>query len=108
MVERTLTGRSALVTGSIGGLGLVMARALAPAGASITLTGIEGADKGDPIARALAGEFGVAARYISSDVRDPRAVRDLVAEAGAIDILVNNAVVRHFAPIETFPLDKWN
>ena len=108
MVERTLTGRSALVTGSVGGLGLVIASALASAGAAITLTGIEGADKGDPIARALADEFGVAARYISADVRDAQAVRDLVAEAGAVDILVNNAVVRHFAPIEQFPLDKWN
>jgi len=108
MVEQTLTGRNALVTGSVGGLGLVMARALASAGAAITLTGIEGADKGDPVARALADEFGVAARYVSADVREPQAVRDLVAGAGVVDILVNNAVVRHFAPIEQFPLEKWN
>jgi len=108
MTERSLAGRNALVTGSIGGLGLVIARALATAGANITLTGIEGADKGDPVAKGLADETGVAVRYVRADVREAQAVRDLVAGAGSVDILVNNAVVRHFAPIEQFPLDKWN
>jgi len=108
MAERTLAGRNALVTGSVGGLGLAIAQALATAGATLTLTGVEGADKGDAIAAKLAEEAGVAVRYVSTDVRDPQAVRDLVGGAGAVDILVNNAVVRHFSPIETFPLDKWN
>jgi 3-hydroxybutyrate dehydrogenase len=108
MADGILTGRNALVTGSVDGLGLAMARTLAGAGSTIVLTGIDGQEKGDGVARALADETGVAVRYLSADLTRPDAVRALVDQAGPVDILINNAVVRHFAPIADFPLDKWN
>lgn len=106
----SLAGRTALVTGSVGGLGLAMARKLASAGAAIVLTGIEAAGDAEDRRRALADEFGVDVHYVQADLAQPEQVRALVAQAASfrpVDILVNNAVVRHFAPICDFPLDKW-
>jgi 3-hydroxybutyrate dehydrogenase len=45
-------------------------------------------------------------------MRDPQAVRGMVAKVierhGRLDILVNNAGIQHVAPVEDFPIDKWN
>ena len=108
MAERIHSGRTALVTGSVDGLGLAMARTLAGAGASVVLTGIDGQERGDGVAQALAEETGAAVRYLPADLTRPDEVRGLVDRAGPVDILINNAVVRHFAPIAEFPLEKWN
>jgi 3-hydroxybutyrate dehydrogenase len=111
MTERLLDGRTALVTGSLGGLGLAMARGLAEAGATIILSGLDPPDEGEKTRRALADECGVAVHYLQADLVRSEAVRAFVDQAGAIapvDILINNAVVRHFAPIAEFPIDRWN
>ncbi|AOH82899.1 beta-D-hydroxybutyrate dehydrogenase [Sphingomonas panacis] len=107
----SLAGRSALITGSVGGLGLAMARALASAGVSVVLTGLDPAENIESVRQQITTEFGVAARYVEADLTDPDAIRTLVARAsdGApIDILVNNAVVRHFAPVCDLALEDWN
>ena len=107
-----LTGKVALVTGSTSGIGLAMARAMAGAGAHVVLNGF-----GDPVAteklRAdLAAEFGVAVRYSAADMtrEDEIAtmIGDVEKEFGAVDVLVNNAGMQHVAPIDEFPVDKWN
>jgi 3-hydroxybutyrate dehydrogenase len=107
-----LDGRTALVTGSIGGLGHAMANRLAAAGAGIILTGLETPDEAEPQRAALAEAHGAAVHYVQADLGDRAALRALVLKAtdlgGSIDILINNAVVRHFAPIEAFPLDAWD
>jgi 3-hydroxybutyrate dehydrogenase len=111
MADRVLAGRTALVTGSLGGLGLAMVRGLASAGAAIVLSGIETAAEAEERRRALADEFAVVARYIQADLVQADEVRRMVAraaDAGPIDILVNNAVVRHFSPLCDFPLERWN
>lgn len=107
----SLAGRAALVTGSVGGLGLAMARKLASAGVAIILTGIEPPESVEDSRRSLADDFGVPAHYIQADLAQYLAVQRLMAQAASIhpiDILINNAVVRHFAPICDFPLEKWN
>lgn len=107
----SLKGRTALVTGSLAGLGLAMALKLASAGAAVVLTGLDDGEAAEPVRRMLEEQHGGSAHYLSADLRDPDAVRTLMARAGAIapiDILVNNAVVRHFAPICEFPLERWN
>ncbi len=109
---RFLAGRRALVTGSVAGLGLAMARALAEAGADVMLTGLEPAADVEPARRALAADCGVDVRYCPADLAQVEDVERLVRTAheslGGVDILVNNAVVRHFAPIESFPVDRWD
>lgn len=107
-----LDGRVALVTGSTAGLGYAMARALASAGASVTLTSIEGPDVGEPARAALQAESGVPIHYVQADLTSREELRGLVAAveqtSGPVDILINNAVVRHFAPVEEFPLEAWD
>ncbi|MGH8144592.1 MAG: SDR family NAD(P)-dependent oxidoreductase [Steroidobacteraceae bacterium] len=106
-----MQGRAALITGSGAGLGLAMAHALAQAGCNIVLHGLEPPAQMQPIAAQLASTCGVEAAYLQADLRDARAVEELVQGACArmrtIDVLINNAVVRNFAAIEALPLEQW-
>jgi len=97
-----LTGKTALVTGSTSGIGLAIARALAGEGAKLILNGF-----GDPAEIAkLQAELG--AGYSDADLTQPDAIEAMMAEAGTVDILVNNAGTQHVAPVDQFPVDKWN
>jgi len=97
-----LQGKTALVTGSTSGIGLAIARALAGEGAKLILNGF-----GDPAEIAkLQAELG--AGYSDADLTQPDAIEAMMAEAGTVDILVNNAGTQHVAPVDQFPVDKWN
>lgn len=97
-----LTGKRALVTGSTSGIGLAIARALNAEGAEVVLSGL-----GDPAHIAqLCEELG--ARHVGGDLAKREGVEAVMLGAGAVDILVNNAGMQHVAPIETFPVDKWD
>jgi 3-hydroxybutyrate dehydrogenase len=97
-----LTGKTALVTGSTSGIGLAIARALAGEGAKLILNGF-----GDPAEIAkLRAELD--ADYSDADLTKAEAVGAMMKEAGAVDILVNNAGTQHVAPVDEFPVDKWN
>jgi 3-hydroxybutyrate dehydrogenase len=102
-----LAGKTALITGSTSGIGLAVARALAAEGADIMLNGF-----GDPAAiEAIRTEIegrGVQARYSSADLTKADAIEAMMDEAGEIDILVNNAGMQHVAPIDQFPVDRWD
>lgn len=106
-----LKGKSALITGSSGGLGLAMAQALANAGCAVVLHGLESPSDMYQTVATLAAEHGVPAAYEQWNLAEPAAADGLVAKArsltGAIDILINNAVVRHFAPVEALPIEQW-
>jgi 3-hydroxybutyrate dehydrogenase len=109
--DRPLAGRHALITGSTGGLGANMAQALAGAGVDIMLSGIESPVDVEPLRSAIERQFNVRVAYRPADLSQTHEVEALVTAAktqlGAIDILINNAVVRHFAPIEAFPVSHW-
>jgi len=105
---RPLSGRIAVVTGSNSGIGLGVARELARAGADVVLNSFTDRDEDHALAKEIAGEFDVAARYIAADMSDPAACRRLVEAAGACDILVNNAGIQHVCAVEDFPVEKWN
>src|SRR5205085_5988719 len=97
-----LQGKTALVTGSTSGIGLAIARALAGEGAKLILNGF-----GDPAEIAkLQAELG--AGYNGADLTRAEAIEAMMAEAGPVDILVNNAGTQHVAPVDQFPVDKWN
>ncbi len=107
-----LKGRCALVTGSAGGLGLAIAAGLARAGCNIMLSGLDPASEVAAQRLQLQQECGVAVGYCREDLSEEAGVARLIdatREAfGDIHVLVNNAVVRHFAPIHEFPVDRWN
>ncbi|TXI90689.1 MULTISPECIES: SDR family oxidoreductase [unclassified Cupriavidus] len=107
-----MKGRTALVTGSSHGLGFAMADALAAAGCRVVLHGVEAPEAVAPVQAAFEARHGWAVPYLRADLGDAQAVSQLIGAAveqlGGIDVLVNNAVVRHFAPIESFPVDKWD
>jgi 3-hydroxybutyrate dehydrogenase len=97
-----LQGKRALITGSTSGIGLAIARALAAEGAEVVLSGF-----GEPEAIAeLCLELG--ARHVGGDLSRRDGVEAVMAGAGEVDILVNNAGMQHVAPIEEFPVDKWD
>jgi 3-hydroxybutyrate dehydrogenase len=107
-----LAGRRALITGSTGGLGFAMAEALAAAGCHVVLAGVEPAAAVEAHVRSLRDAHAVNVEYVRGDLSIPKEVEALVSCANAclngIDVLINNAVVRHFAPIEAFPLAEWD
>lgn len=83
-------GRTALVTGSTGGLGVAIAHALAAEGAHVIVTG-RNAERGETVVADIATAGGSAA-FIAADLgAGEGAVRALAAAAGPVDILVNNA-----------------
>jgi 3-hydroxybutyrate dehydrogenase len=107
-----LKQKTAVVTGSTSGIGLGIARALAGEGANVVLNGF--GDKAE-IEKARAGiekEFGVKAAYSPADMTKPAEIAAMIKTAeqslGTVDILVNNAGIQHVAPIEEFPIEKWD
>lgn len=85
-----LKGKRALVTGASAGIGAAFARALAARGADLVLTARRG-DRLKALAAELASANGVGARVIEADLADPEERAAIIAEAGPIDILINNA-----------------
>jgi 3-hydroxybutyrate dehydrogenase len=111
-MNRPLSGRRALVTGSTQGLGLATARRLAADGCDVVIHGLGDTAMVEAIRAGLEREFSVRVRTSAADLRDPAHIATLVSDTardfGPIDILVNNAVARHNAPIDEFSLDDWN
>jgi 3-hydroxybutyrate dehydrogenase len=107
-----LKGKAALVTGSTSGIGLGIAEALAAGGANLVLNGFGRTDDIEALRAKLAADHGVTVRYDSADMTKPgeieAMIKKAIAEFGAVDVLVNNAGIQHVAPIEEFPVEKWD
>lgn len=105
-------GKTALVTGSTSGIGQGIAEALAAEGTNIVLNGLGNVDDIENLRAKIAGDYGVSVRYDGADISKPDAIEAMVnkavAEFGAVDILVNNAGIQYVAPIDEFPVDKWD
>ena len=97
-----LKGKRALVTGSTSGIGLAIARALAGAGAQVVLNGFGDAGEIAGLCKELD------ATHSGADLTDVAQIEAMMAEAGEIDVLVNNAGMQHVAPVEDFPVEKWD
>jgi 3-hydroxybutyrate dehydrogenase len=108
----SLKGKTALITGSAGGIGYALAQGLARADCNIVLHGIEPAEAILPLQATLERDHGIAAGYVRADLADPQAIAAMIEDVsrrhGSIDILVNNAVTRDFGPIESFPVASWD
>ncbi|MGE7468357.1 3-hydroxybutyrate dehydrogenase [Bosea sp. NPDC003192] len=107
-----LKDRTALVTGSTSGIGLAYARALAAEGANVVINGFGDADAIEKERAGIETDFKVKARYSAANMMKPDEIAAMIAEAekefGAIDILVNNAGIQHVAPVDEFPIEKWD
>jgi gluconate 5-dehydrogenase len=106
----SLKNRRALITGSSGGIGLALARALGQAGATVVLNG---RDTGRlETARAVLVAEGLPVELAAFDVTDADAVRagvaDIEQRLGAIDILVNNAGMQIRNPLHEFADEDWH
>jgi len=103
-----LHGKTALVTGSTSGIGLGIAQVLAKAGARLVLNGFGDPEPALEQVRALGAE----AIHHQADVSKPEDIAALIqateAAFGGVDILVNNAGIQHVAPVEEFPVERWD
>ncbi len=108
----SLGSKVALVTGSTSGIGLGIARVLASQGADILLNGFGDADAIETLRAGIATEFAIRASYSSADLSRPDQIAEMVGEAqqqlGSLDILINNAGIQFTAPIEEFPVERWD
>lgn len=103
-----LTGKTALVTGSVQGIGLEIARAMARAGAAIAVHGLADARQAEAARAALAEAGAPQTRFFGHDMSDAVAAGRLVHEVSEwrpVDVLVNNAGVQQTAPLAEMPLD---
>lgn len=104
----SLSGKTALVTGSGRGVGLAYARALARAGANIVLV-LHPSEPEDAVEQIRA--IGVETHVFKADLLDRDQVRELFPRVWAagivVDIFVNNAGIAHREPILDYPEDKW-
>jgi 3-hydroxybutyrate dehydrogenase len=107
-----LKGKSAIVTGSTSGIGLAYAKALAAEGAAVMINGFGDADAIEAERAALAAASGATAPYDPADMTKPDQIAAMVArchaELGGPDIVINNAGIQHVAPVDEFPIDKWD
>jgi 3-hydroxybutyrate dehydrogenase len=107
-----LKGKNAVVTGSTSGIGLAIARALAEQGANVTINGFGAADEIEKERVGIENEFRVKAIYSPADMTKPDEIAAMVQAAGtafgSVDVLVNNAGIQYVAPIEEFPIEKWD
>lgn len=108
----SLKNRTAVVTGSTSGIGLAIARAFAKDGASVVINGFGDAAEIEAARAAIESEFNVKALYDKADMAKPAEIAAMIAHAeqtfGSVDALVNNAGIQFVAPVEEFPLDKWD
>jgi 3-hydroxybutyrate dehydrogenase len=107
-----LKDKTALVTGSTSGIGLACARALAAEGANVILNGFGDAATIETLRAEIEDSSGGTALYSNADLTSIEAIEAMMRDAadalGGVDILVNNAGVQHVAPVDQFPIDKWN
>ena len=108
----SIKGRNAVVTGSTSGIGLAYARTLAQEGANVCINGFGKAADIESERLKIERDFGVKAIYSGADMTKPDQIAGMIdkaaTELGSVDILINNAGVQFVAPIEEFPIEKWD
>jgi 3-hydroxybutyrate dehydrogenase len=108
----SLRDKVSLVTGSTSGIGLGIARALAAVGSSVVLNGFGKPEEIAALQGELADEFNAEIGYSGADMSDPEAISEMIGmtleKHGRLDVLVNNAGIQYVAPLQEFPVAKWN
>ena len=109
---KTLKDKVSLITGSTSGIGLGIARALAAAGSAVVLNGFGNQEEIKATRASIGADFGVPVAYSAADMTRPEQIAEMVQMAidmfGSVDVLVNNAGIQHVAPLQEFPVGKWD
>lgn len=106
---RSIQGLTVYITGGTKGIGKGIAKSLIAQGLNVAISGRNAADT-----IRVAQELGAADQVlgIQSDVRnfedEQNAVRDIVAKFGKLDVVIANAGLGKFAPIDEMSLEDWN
>jgi 3-hydroxybutyrate dehydrogenase len=104
--------KAAVVTGSTSGIGLGIARALAREGTNVMLNGFGDAGEIEKTRAEVERQCGVRALYSPADMTKPAEIAEMIRTTeqafGGVDILVNNAGIQHVAPVDEFPIEKWD
>ena len=107
-----LKGKVALVTGSTSGIGLGIAHALAGSGANLMLNGLGERAAIDALVSEMAATHGVKVGYHPANMMVAAEIEAMVEaathELGQLDIVVNNAGIQFVAPVQDFPLERWD
>ncbi len=111
-MRNTTTQNTALITGSTSGIGLGIAKQLASQGFNIALNGFGETHQIRAACDGLKNSYGVEAVHYPADMSVVADIEAMIAavqqDFGAVNVLVNNAGIQHVAPIEDFPVDKFN
>jgi 3-hydroxybutyrate dehydrogenase len=107
-----LSGKTALITGSTSGIGQGIAEKLASQGVNIVLNGFGELQAIEALRQRIQSTYDVVVSYQAADMSVTGDIERMMAAAnaacGGIDILINNAGIQHVAPIDEFPVDKFN
>ena len=106
-----VTGKVALITGSVQGIGLAIATSLAEGGARIALHGLADQAQIDLAIKTVMDAGAADAKFFGGDLRDPAAIEGLVAAVeawGPVEILVNNAGIQKTAALADLTTEIWD
>ncbi|HEX3660743.1 MAG TPA: 3-hydroxybutyrate dehydrogenase [Acidobacteriaceae bacterium] len=102
----------AVITGATSGIGLGLAEAFAAAGYRLTINGFAAPGEAEELVERLHRCYSTQVFYHPADLADPSQcealIRDTESRFGSIRVLINNAGIQHVAPLESFPLERWD
>lgn len=99
--------RCILITGAASGIGAGIAIELAAAGHHLVVTDVN-LEAAESIAAQIRGAGGSAEALVLDVTSDASVAAALAAISRPVEVLVNNAGLQHVAPLEEFPVDKWD
>lgn len=110
-MQKSLQGKTAVITGASRGIGKAIALELASRGANIAVNYVRN-EEAAAATKADIEKLGVKAITFQGNVGDPKSIEELIKTAGdafgAIDILVHNAALGAFKPVHQLKMNQWD